>query len=161
MIFERKEVEKKEQKNIYWTMLRWYWVLIPTFFFVFMVPNMLNDGRTGLENMNDFYTVVFHLTNFGWAGIMITTDPIEQSKSGVGNTILKVAMVHQVLTQNLFGIMLSFLAWYNLPYRVNPESKETDEKEKLYFKPKTLLILTGVIAFITLLSLLGQFTMGR
>lgn len=158
MAFERKEVEKEKPKSVLWSILKWYWLLVPTFYFLIIVPGMLQQSEgPGLEPAAAF-NLVFQLINYGLAGIMTVTDPLERSKTGLADKFLKAAVAQQFLAQNIFGLILTVVVWYQLPYRVDPEMIEPEELEKWHFQPKTIYIITGVILAVTLLVVLGQFT---
>lgn len=155
-MFERKEKETETNKAnwVLWSILKWYWLIVPTFYFLFMVPGYLEDS-SGLEPAVAF-NLIFQLINYAFAGIMTVTNPTERSKTGLADKFLKAAAVQQFMVQNILGLILTVLVWYQLPYRVNPETVEPEEKEKWYFQPKTIYIITGVLLGITLLVVVGQ-----
>lgn len=157
MAFERKEVEKEKPKSVLWSILKWYWLIVPTFYFLFIIPGALESSEgSGLDPATAF-NLVFQLINYGLAGIMTVTHPVERSKTGVADKFLKVAAVQQFLAQNIFGLILTVIVWYQLPYKVDPDMIDPEEKEGWYFQPKTIYIITGVLIAITLLVLIGQF----
>jgi len=160
-VFEQKEVSNKDKKpnTTFWTILRWYWILVPTLYFLFVVPNLAEGNETAMLQPAEVFNVLFQLLNLGLAGVMTVTAPIEQSKVGAADNILKVAAVQQFLVQNIFGLILTVIAWYKLPYKVDPAAITEEEAEKWHFETKTLYILTGIIAGITVLAIISQFAL--
>ena len=159
MAFERKETPTENHNTMFWTILKWYQVLIPTFYFVFVVPNMVEGAEGAAIELGDIYTIFFHLLNLAFAGIIIQTPPLERSRTGVADKILKIAVVQQFLIQNIFALMLTLFVWYKLPYKVKPEMITIEEAEKWYFQPKTLFILMLIILGLTILAIISQFTL--
>lgn len=158
MAFERKEIEKEKPKTILWSMLKWYWLLVPTFYFLFIIPGALQQSEGQTLAPDIVFNLVFQLINYGLAGIMTVTNPLERSKTGLADKFLKAAAVQQFLAQNIFGIILTVIVWYQLPYKVAPELVEPEELEKWHFEQKTIYIIMGVLLGISLLVVLGQFT---
>ncbi|MCG3356866.1 hypothetical protein JHQ82_11220, partial [Neisseria meningitidis] len=66
---------------------------------------------------------------------------MERSKTGLADKFLKAAVAQQFLAQNIFGLILAAIVWYQLPYRVDPEKVEPEELEKWHFQPKTIYIM--------------------
>jgi len=159
--FEQKEVSNKDKKpnTTFWTILRWYWILVPSLYFLFVIPNLAEGNEAPLLEPADVFNVLFQLLNLSLAGVMTVTAPIEQSKVGAADNILKVAAVQQFLVQNILGLILTVVAWYKLPYKVDPAVITKEEAEKWHFEPKTLYILTGIIAGITVLAIISQFAL--
>ena len=60
--------------------------------------------------------------------------------------------------RNIFGLILSAILWFQLPYKVTEDMVEPEELEKWAFKPKTILIIMGVILGLSLLIAVGQLT---
>lgn len=158
MAFERKEVEKEKPKTILWSILKWYWLLVPTFYFLIIIPGALQQSEGQGLAPDVAFNLVFQLINYGLAGIMTVTHPLERSKTGLADKFLKAAVAQQFLAQNIFGLILTVIVWYQLPYKVDPELVEPEELEKWHFQQKTIYIITGVFLVITLLVVLGQFT---
>ena len=156
MAFERKEVEREEPKSGLWSMLKWYWLLIPTFYFLFFIPNASQQGELA---PGVALNLMLQMVNYGLAGIMTVTHPVEKSKTGLADNFLKLAAVQQFLAQNIFGLILTVIVWYQLPYKVDAEKVEPEELEKWHFQPKTIYIITGVLLAVTLLVVFGQFRM--
>lgn len=156
MAFERKEMNQEEPKTFFWTALKWYWFIIPTIYYILVLPNLLlNEG--GLEvRPEDLFTMVIQFSTYVMSGLMFATNPIEQSKNGVADKFLKVAVVQQFITRNIFGVILAFLAWYQLPSKVNLEKVDSKETDKRYFKPKTILVLSGISLSLAILLMIGQ-----
>lgn len=152
--FEQKQATKDEPTSVFWIILRWYWLIVPSIYFLFIVPGALEDG--GVLAPGAVFNLLFQLLNYGFAGIMTVTSPLERSKTGIADTYLKIAVAQQFLAQNILGTILSVVVWYQLPYKVNPEKVEPEEMEKWHFQPKTLKILSFVILGITILAVVGQ-----
>jgi hypothetical protein len=156
--FERKEVEKEKPKSILWSILKWYWLLVPTFYFLVIIPGSLQQSEGQGLAPDVAFNLVLQLINYGLAGIMTVTHPLERSKTGLADKFLKAAVAQQFLAQNIFGLILTVIVWYQLPYKVDPELVEPEELEKWHFQQKTIYIIMGVLLGITLLVVLGQFT---
>lgn len=159
MAFERKETPVQEPNSMAWTILKWYWLLVPTLYFLFVLPNMVEGTEAPLLQAGDVFNWLFHLLNIALAGIMTQTHPLERSRSGAADKILKIAIIQQLLTQNILGVGLSIYVWYKLPHKVKSETVSSEEAEKRYFQPKTLYILTGVVLSITVLAIISQFAL--
>lgn len=158
MAFDRKEVEKEKPKTILWTLLKWYWLIVPTMFYLFIVPNVI-DSSNGVLHSGDAFNLALQLLNYGLGGLMMVINPLERSKTGVADNFLKMAVAQQFLAQNIFGLILSAILWYQLPYKVTEDMVEPEELEKWHFQPKTILIIMGVILGISLLIVVGQLTL--
>lgn len=159
MAFERKEIKKEQPKTFYWNILKWYWLIIPTFYFLFLVPRATEGMETPEMSPDQVFALLFQLLNYSLAGIMTVTNPIERSKTGVADLILKIAIVQQFVAQNILGLILAIFVWYQLPYRIDPITLTEEEVVGWYFKPKTLLILTSITLGITILVIGGQFAL--
>lgn len=153
MVFERKETitqtETTEKKNYFWTILQWYWFVVPSIYFVFILPQITQNTQDVPLSMKDISIMLFQLFNYSMAGNMYLMDKQEVSRQGVADKFLKFAMAQQFLIQNIFGMILAFFAWYQLP-RTGVAELETAEQEKLKVKPKTNLIwvvVTTVLSF--------------
>lgn len=157
MAFDRKEVEKEKPKTILWTLLQWYWLIVPTMFYLFIVPRVM-DSSNGVLQSGDAFNLAFQLLNYGLGGLMMVISPLERSKTGVADNFLKMAVAQQFLAQNIFGLILSAILWFQLPYKVTEDMVEPEELEKWAFKPKTILIIMGVILGLSLLIAVGQLT---
>lgn len=70
---------------------------------------------------------------------------------------MKLAAIQQFLAQNIFGLILTVIVWYQLPYKIDVETVEQEELEKWHFQPKTIYIITGILLAVTILVVLGQF----
>ena len=141
MIFEQKETNTKKTKTYFWTILKWYWFIVPSILYIVILPRIvLTEGGPSFVNQ-DIFTMLFQFMNLLFSGLMFVTKPIERSKSGVADIFLKVAIIQQFVAQNIFGVILTALAWYQLPYKVTPEPTEAEDKGSFYFKPKTILYL--------------------
>jgi len=157
--FERKKTPNENPNTTFWNILQWYWVLIPTFYFLFVVPNMVEGVEGAALELGDVYNIFFQLLNLAFAGILIQTPPLERSRTGVADRVLKIAAVQQFLIQNIFGLILALFVWYKLPYRMKPEMVSAEEAEKWYFQPKTLFILTITVLVLTILAIISQFAL--
>lgn len=154
MAFEYKKENQEEIKTYFWTILKWYWFIVPAFYFIVILPNItLNEGGASFGG-GDVFTLLYQFLNFSMSGLMFVMHPIERSKIGVGDKFLKIATVQQFFTRNIFGVILIILAWYQLPYKVELETIDPEDEEKWYFKPKTILIITIVILSLVLLTML-------
>ena len=154
MAFERKEIEKENPKSALWSMLKWYWLLIPTFYFLFFISNASQQGELAPSVA---LNLMLQMVNYGLAGIMTVTHPVEKSKTGLADNFLKLAAIQQFLAQNIFGLILTVIVWYQLPYKIDVETVEQEELEKWHFQPKTIYIITGILLAVTILVVLGQF----
>ena len=111
-----------------------------------------------MQEQGVIYTMIFHMLNLSFGGILTQTHVLEQSKSGAGDKILKAVIVHQFIIQNIIGIALAIFVWYKLPYKIKSESIPTEKLEKPHFQPKTLYILTGIVLLLTVLAIISQMT---
>ena len=155
MVFEKKEVKNNKPKTALWTGLKWYWLLVPTFFYLLIVPGVVENSNGTLES-GDAFNLAFQLLNYGLAGLMVVTNPLERSKTGVADKFLKLAVVQQFLAQNYFGLILAVITWSQLPFKVTEDMVEPEELEQWSFQPKTIMILVGVIVGISALITFGQ-----
>ena len=76
MAFERKKTPNENPNTIFWTILQWYWVLIPTFYFLFVVPNMVEGVEGAALELGDVYNIFFQLLNLAFAGILDRTSVV-------------------------------------------------------------------------------------
>lgn len=159
MAFERKELQKEKPKTIYWNILKWYLLIVPTFSFLFLVPRSTQGMETPDMTPDQVFALMFQLLNYSLAGILVVTNPVERSKTGIADIVLKIVIAQQFLAQNILGLLLTIFVWYQLPYRVDEKALTKEELEGLFFKPKTLLILAGVTLGITILIIGGQFAL--
>ena len=91
---------------------------------------------------------------------MFVTDPRERSKKGVADKFLKIAVVQQFLVQNIFGMIFSLLAWYQLPKNLAAESITDDEEEKTTtIQPKTTLTAVIVTTIFSLIFAIGRIVL--
>lgn len=155
-MFERKKTSHGEPNSGSWEILKWYWLLVPTLFFIFVVPTWAEGTEAAAVGIGEMYTFIFQLFNLALAGIMIKTHPLERSRSGAADGVLKMAIGQQLISQNIFGIILTIYVWYKLPYKIKPEMIPAEETEKNYFQPKTLYILTGIVLILTILAIISQ-----
>lgn len=155
-MFERKQASNSAPNSTSWSILKWYWLLVPTFFFIFVVPTWAENAQAVTLESGVIYNFIFQLFNLALAGILIQTNPLERSRSGAADGVLKMAIAQQFISQNLFGIVLTIYVWYKLPYKVKPEMVSTEEMEGNYFKPKTLYILTAIVLILTILAIISQ-----
>src|SRR5690625_1288008 len=102
-------------------MLKWYWLLIPTFYFLFFIPNTSQEGELAPSVA---VNLMLQIVNYGLAGIMIVTHPVEKSKTGLADNFLKLAAIQQFLAQKIFGRILTVIVWYQLPYKRDVETVE-------------------------------------
>ncbi|MDN6161506.1 MAG: hypothetical protein L0I79_01925 [Atopostipes sp.] len=146
MVFERKEKEEleapKEVKTYFWTFLKWTWIALPSIYFVIALPGILERAE-GALSLFDLTTLFFQILNFVMAGNMFLIEPSERSRSGVADKFLKIGALQQFFAENIFGLILILLAWYQLP-KVLPNDYEVEEKDMNYLKPKTNLVITIV-----------------
>lgn len=153
MVFERKETtaqeESKEIQTYFWTFLKWYWLLIPTFYFLFILPKLVQDFGGATLSFTDISTLFFQMLNYIMVAIMFLIDPRERSRKGVADKFLKIGVFQQFFVQNIFGMIFTLLAWYQLPKRLPAEIVEFDE-EATHTKPKTTLILVVITTIFSL-----------
>lgn len=155
-MFERKTMSNDERNTTSWAILKWYWLLFPTLFFIFVVPTWTGGAEAPALGIGDFYNFIFQLFNLALGGIMVQTHPIERSRSGAADGVLKMAIGQQFISQNILGLILSIYVWYKLPHKVKPGMVSTEEKERRYFKSKTLSILTAIVLILTILAIISQ-----
>lgn len=158
-MFERKETPNSTPNMTAWTILKWYWLLVPALYFIFIVPTFTEGEGAPALAIEDLYNFAFHLFNLSLAGILTQTHPLERSRTGAADGILKMAIVQQIFIRNVFGIALTIFAWYKLPHKIKPEMLSTEEAEANHFQPKTLYILTGLVLFLTTLVIISQFVL--
>lgn len=159
MVFERKEIKQEEPKTYFWTFLKWYWFIIPSFYYIVIIPRLaLNEGGS-LVGGEDIFTMIFQFSNYVLSGLMFVTNPIEQTRTGVADKFLKIAVIQQIMIRNIFGVVLGLLAWYQLPTNGNIEFDESEGTNNWYFKPKTIVILSIVSLVLTLLTLIGYLNL--
>ena len=150
MAFERKEVNRKQTDDVSWNVLKWYWILVPAFYFVFVTPTLFEQSEGANVDDATYFVLFFLFLNLSLAGIMTYISPKERTRNGTAENVLKMAIAQQALSQNVVGVMLSLFAWYKLPKGSNIIETSTEETGKKYFEKKTLYILTVIIIIITL-----------
>lgn len=155
-MFEYKKNSDEKKSSISWSILKWYWMLVPMFFLLFIMPNQFQGGDSPLLHPRDIFNIIFQILNLSLAGIITMIHVSERSKTGAADNILKIAIVQQFLVQNYLGLILTTFAWYRLPYKVKSQMFSSEEAGKGHFQPKTLYILTGIVVGVTILSLVGQ-----
>lgn len=160
MVFERKEKitqeESKEIKTYFWTLLKWYWLLVPTFYFMFILPKLVQNIGGGLLSFTDISTLFFQTLNYIMVAIMVLIDPKERSRKGVADKFLKIGIFQQFFVQNIFGMIFVLLAWYQLP-RTLPTKNVELEEEQTHIKPKTTLILVVIATIFSLAFGIARF----
>ena len=155
-MFERKQTTNREPNSTSWAILKWYWLLIPTLFFIFVVPSWAQGGEAVTLESSSIYNFIFQMFNLGLAGVLTQTSPFERSRTGAADGVLKMAIAQQLISQNILGLGLAIYVWYKLPRKVTPEMVSSEQMEKEYFKPKTLYILTGIVLILTILAIISQ-----
>lgn len=144
MVFEQKkkfdQETDEEVKSYFWTFLKWYWLVIPTIYFLFGLPGILESTEGSSLSLIDISTLFFQILNFVMAGNMFLIDPLERSRTGVADKFLKIGVIQQFFTENIFGIILILLTWYQLP-KALPADFEEEEEEVKHLKPRTNLII--------------------
>lgn len=146
MIFERKENNQLEQENTnnvqtyFWTLLKWYWLLIPSFYFMIKLPALVQEMEAAPLSTTEVSTLFFQILNYSMAANMFLMAPEEQSKKGVADKFLKIGLVQQFFVGDLIAIILIALAWYQLPKDLVGITIERDEKDAKV-KPRTNMIL--------------------
>lgn len=158
MAFERKKVEKKDVTNSYWQILQWLLILVPIFYFIFIFPTVFQSESNEPATISDFAVLLFHTFNLALGGLLMYTPPIERSRNGAADLMLKIMMVQQIITQNFFGFALVIIAWYKLPQVGMPEPIKLEGKPNKYLKPKALFILLGIITIISVLMVITVYT---
>lgn len=152
MVSESKSIKEQENKTYFWTSLKWYWFIAPSFYFLFIVPKMVGGNVVLTMGSEDMSTFLFQLLNYVMAGLMFVTNPTEQSKTGGADMFLKIALGQQFAAQNIFGILLTVLVWYKLPYKIDSSAINSNNSTKRYFKTNTISIIatTSLIIAIVL-----------
>lgn len=160
MVFERKETieatQTAERKSFFWTILQGYWFIVPSIYFIFVLPQLSQNSQGVPLSMTDISMMLFQLFNYSMAGNMYLINEQEQSRQGVADKFLKLAMVQQFFIQNIIGMILAFFAWYQLPRRAGAKL-EADEQEKMKVKPKTNLIWVLVTTALSFFLASRQF----
>lgn len=156
MDLKKNETEQEKPKKYFWTFLKWYWFVVPSFYYILVLPKLVLNDAGSLVGGEDIFTILFQFLNYVLSGLMFVTNPLEQSKTGVADKFLKIAVAQQFIVQNIFGMILALLAWYNLPYRVKPEELSPEDTEKWSFKPKTILVLSTATLALSILSMIGN-----
>lgn len=157
LAFERKKVIQQDKKDSYWQILQWVLLILPVLYFIFVFPTVFQSENNEPVTLQHFAVLLFHTFNLVLGGLLMYTPPIERSKNGVGNNMLKIMMVQQLITQNIFGLGLAAIAWYKLPLSVPIGSVLSDEKEPKYLKPKTILIVTSIITVLSVLMMIAVY----
>lgn len=165
MFFERKEVKQEKPKTFFWTFLKWYWFIVPSLYYILVVPSLaLNEGGS-LVTGQDIFTMLFQLSNYILSGLMFVTNPMERSKNGVADKFLKIAVVQQIMLRNILGVILGLLAWYQLPETISRQQLEevdtesdSEEDRERYFKPKTILIIAVISLVLTIATTIGYLS---
>ncbi len=146
MIFERKDnnhLNKEDTNKVqtyFWTLLKWYWLLVPSIYFLVKLPALLQEIEAGPLSMKEISTVFFQILNYTMAANMFLMAPEELSKKGVADKFLKIALIQQFFVGDLISIILVALAWYQLPKVFVGEVIEQGDKSA-QVKPRTNLIL--------------------
>lgn len=154
-MFEDKKLAENK-KNYYWIFLKWYWLVTPVIYFAFILPEKAMSTGSLLMQGEDIFTLLFQFINMVMSGLMFASHPVEQSKTGHADIFLKMAAVQQFFVQNWFGLILTVITWYKLPYKVKEESIE--EENKLYFQSKTILLIAGLGLVLSILSMIGNLS---
>lgn len=155
MEFQRKDKAPNE-KNYYWVLLKWYWLIVPVFYFIFILPEKAMSTGGLVMTGEDIFTLLFQFINLILAGLAFMTHPVEQSKTGHADLFLKIAAAQQFLVQNWLGLILTVVSWYKLPYKVEADEVAEDEKNKWYLKSKTVIIVVVICLVVSLLSMIGN-----
>lgn len=158
MDVQHSKKKQEKTKTYFWTILKWYWFIVPAFYYILILPRLVLNDAGPMVSGEDIFTILFQFLNFILSGLMFVTNPLERSKTGVADNFLKIAVTQQFIVQNIFGMILALLTWYNLPYRVKPEDVSPEDTKKWYFKPKTILILSGVSLAIAIFSMIGNLS---
>lgn len=158
MVFERKEgIEEKETgdvKGIFWTILKWYWFIIPSIYFLFGLPALLDNMEAESLSFLNISTLFIQILTFLMAVNMHLMEPSEQSRKGAGDKFLKMAAFQQIFTENIIGFILVLVTWYKLPKVPLLDSERKEEKgedEINYLKPKTNRMITVVLTILSLI----------
>ena len=151
MGFDNKKENIKKTNSYAWTFLKWYWLIIPSFYFLVIFPKMYQTDAGLLMESGDVLTLVFQICSYIMAGLMFMINQSEQSKTGVADTFLKIAAVQQFLVRNIFGMFLTVLVWYRLPYKTDTSLIDTSKKKKLSFQPKTIIFISAINLTVTII----------
>lgn len=145
----------KEKNNQYlWTVLKWYLIAAASFYFFFVLPKMFQvEGGIAMER-GDWMMLYFQTSNYLSSALMFLTKKSQQSKSGIADLFLKILAVQQFLMENIFGMFLSVMVWYKLPYKIDSESVIT--KEKKFIQPEVIKMISIInLVIILILKILN------
>lgn len=158
MAFERKQVQKAQPKTTFWTIFKYYYVVIPAIYLIFLMPNAVSVTSTGprLEPLETF-NLIKQLLMLAIGGIIRVIDARELAKSRAGDHFMKMIMAQQLVASNFFGIIVTVLAWNELPRVLRDEQIPEKDLKKWHFKNRTIYILLGIVIALTILTAFGQW----
>lgn len=166
MVFERKEgIEEKETgdvKGIFWSVLKWYWFIIPSIYFLFGLPGLLDSMEAGSPSFLNISTLFIQIITFLMGVNMHLMKRSEQSRKGVGDSFLKIAAFQQIFTENIIGFILVLVTWYKLPKVPLPDSERKEQKaegEIKDLKPKTNRMIAFVLTILSLILAIARIVL--
>ncbi|WP_018659930.1 hypothetical protein [Allofustis seminis] len=162
MAFEQKQLAKQSQNKVFWTIFKYYAVVIPMIYLLFLMPSTVTFTASGpMIAPSETFNLMKQLLLLGIAGIVRVIDPKAKAKNKAGDHFMKMIMAQQLLANNLFEILLVVLAWNEFP-RVLDEAQLTEQELKQWhFKNKTIYILLGIVIVLTLCVAFVQWKYGK
>lgn len=157
MAFERKEVSNKSVTNSYWQIFQWFMIIVPALYFIFIMPSIFQQGSNEPVAYSSVVALFLNVFNMGVGAVLFMTHPLERSRDGAANIIVKMAIVQQLVSQSFFGFGLGLIAWYKLPTVVSSNSLNQHEKEQKSLSPKALYIIMGLLLILTGLVVLSNY----
>lgn len=157
MAFERKNVAKENSTNHFWQIFQWYLIIVPVLYLIFVMPNVFQRGGSEAIAYTSVARLFLHVLNLGVGGVIYLTHPSERAKNGAAKNLLIMAMIQQLVTQNLFGFGLAIIAWYKLPLVAPAVSVIKAENEQKSLQPKFLYGLMILLILLTSLVVLSIY----
>lgn len=143
----------KENNHYLWTILKWYLFLAASFYFFFVLPKMFRVEGGITMARGDWFMLYFQASNYLASALMFLMPKKQQSKSGLADLFLKILAVQQFLMENIFGMFLTVIVWYKMPFKIEEESIFDD---KNFIRPETIKIITmlncGIILLLKIIS---------
>ena len=150
MKFEQKQVDTIQPKKVFWTIFKYYTVIVPMIYLIFLMPKVVTFTADGpVLAPSETFNLMKQLLLLGISGILRVIDPAVKSKNQAGDHFMKLIMLQQLFANNLFGMLLAVLAWNEFPRYINEEQLTEEEKNQWHFQNKTIYILLGIIVVLT------------
>lgn len=154
-MFETKEIVPEKRKKRFYNIMMGYWLVVSAIYFVSFMMMQSRSGVSFEQLLSENITLTLNILtlsiNLIFAYLLYATDFKERKKGGIADRILKAAILQQLLTANIIGAVLAFLALNELTE--NPLITEAEEKESKPLKEenkKGIMILLGVILVLSL-----------